>query len=79
MARTVTIAGATYNDVPALDIPASGGGSARFYDTSDGNAEDRNIMIGMVAYTQYGRVVGTAHVEVDGTQLIMPSGLVVWG
>jgi len=34
LAQNVMIAGATYTDVPAVDIPKSGGGTARFYDVS---------------------------------------------
>lgn len=32
MAKNVTIAGATYSAVPAIDVPVTGGGTARFYD-----------------------------------------------
>ena len=32
MAQNVTIAGAQYSDVPAIDLPKTGGGTARFYD-----------------------------------------------
>ena len=32
MAQNVTIAGAQYRDVPAIDLPKTGGGTARFYD-----------------------------------------------
>lgn len=32
MAKNVTIAGASYSGVPAIDVPQTGGGSARFYD-----------------------------------------------
>jgi len=33
MAQNVTIAGAAYKSVPAIDLPKTGGGTARFYDT----------------------------------------------
>lgn len=32
MAQTIKIAGATYSNVPSVDIPKSAGGTARFYD-----------------------------------------------
>lgn len=34
----VTLLGATYYDVPAVDLPKSGGGTARFYDCVDGDS-----------------------------------------
>lgn len=33
MAQNVTIAGTAYSNVPAVDLPKTGGGTARFYDT----------------------------------------------
>lgn len=33
MAQNVTVAGASYEDVPAVSLPKSGGGTATFYDT----------------------------------------------
>lgn len=32
MAQNITIAGAQYSDVPSVDFPKTGGGTARFYD-----------------------------------------------
>jgi len=37
VAQTITIANATYSDVPAIDVPKAGGGTARFWDAEDGN------------------------------------------
>lgn len=37
MAQNVTIAGASYTNVPRVDLPKTGGGTASFYDVS-GNA-----------------------------------------
>ena len=34
MAQNITIAGASYSDVPAIDVPKTDGGTARFYDAS---------------------------------------------
>lgn len=45
MAKNVVIRDVTYNSVPSVDIPQSGGGTAKFYDTSGadaGNADVRN-------------------------------------
>lgn len=38
MAQNVTIAGAAYKSVPAIDLPKTGGGTARFYDTQGNKA-----------------------------------------
>ena len=35
MAQDVTVAGASYSDVPAIDLPKTGGGTARFIDQED--------------------------------------------
>ena len=33
----ITLMGATYTDVPAVDLPKSGGGTARFWEAEDGD------------------------------------------
>ena len=40
----VTLLGASYTDVPAVDLPQTGGGTARFYDGTPGN----NIEYGII-------------------------------
>ena len=35
MAQNIELLGATYNDVPAVDLPKSGGGMARFVDVTE--------------------------------------------
>lgn len=35
MAQSVTLWGATYTQVPALDVPKTGGGTARFIDEEE--------------------------------------------
>lgn len=59
MAQDITIAGAQYEDVPAVDIAKTGGGVARFVDTSDADATADDILIGKTAYVRGQRVVGT--------------------
>lgn len=59
MAQDITIAGAQYEDVPAVDIAKTGGGVARFVDTSDADATSDDILLGKVAYVNGQRVVGT--------------------
>ena len=60
MAQNVTIAGASYAAVPAVDIPKTGGGTARFVDTSDADAAAQNIAQGKTAYVNGQKIVGTA-------------------
>ena len=42
MAKNVTIAGASYSSVPAIDVPQTGGGTARFYDVSGSQTKTAN-------------------------------------
>ena len=46
MAQNVIINGVTYNEVPEVDIPLSGGGTAKFMDTSDADAVAADILNG---------------------------------
>lgn len=63
MAKNVIINGATYNAVPYVSIPLSGGsGNATFYETSDATAAAANILSGYSAYGASGLVNGTATV-----------------
>ena len=58
MAQNVVINGVTYNDVPEVDIPVSGGGTAKFMDTSDGDATSSDILNGKKAYVNGQKVTG---------------------
>lgn len=87
----IELMGATYPDVPAVDLPRSGGGMARFYDasgidyasspTSGGNADKANaILFGTVDSTSTATKF-TATVEgldelVDGTCIMLKNGVV---
>lgn len=46
MAQNVIINGVTYSDVPEVDIPKSGGGTAKFYDASGADAAAGNVLSG---------------------------------
>lgn len=43
---SVIINGVTYSDVPEVDIPKSGGGTAKFYDASGADAAAGNVLSG---------------------------------
>lgn len=52
MAQNVIINGITYQSVPEVDIPLSGGGTAHFYDTSDATLDNAAQMLsGVTAYS----------------------------
>ena len=58
MAQNVIINGVTYQSVPEVDIPKSGGGTAKFYDTSGANAEAGDILTGKTAFGASGSISG---------------------
>lgn len=43
---SVVINSVTYANCPEVDIPKSGGGTAKFYDASETDAADGNVLIG---------------------------------
>ena len=59
MAQNVVINGVTYSNVPEVDIPKSGGGTAKFYDTASADAEAGNILTGKTAYGASGAISGS--------------------
>lgn len=61
MAKNVTINGVTYPDVPEVNIPQEGGGTARFIDTSDATLSSASqLPNGVSAYGPEGKVAGSA-------------------
>lgn len=87
----IDLLGATYPDVPAVDLPKSGGGLARFYDpdeidyasspTSGGNADRTNaILYGSVdstsTATAFTATVAGLDQLVDGTCVMLHNGVV---
>ena len=59
MAQNVVINGVTYQNVPEVDIPKSGGGTAKFYDTEGATAAAGDILTGKTAYGASGSVSGS--------------------
>lgn len=58
MAQNVIINGVTYQNVPEVDIPKSGGGTAKFFDTADASAASADILTGKTAYGSSGQISG---------------------
>lgn len=59
MAQNVIINGVTYNNVPEVDIPKSGGGTAKFYDTAGASVSASDLLTGATAFGASGSVNGT--------------------
>ena len=58
MAQNVIINGVTYQNVPEVNIPKSGGGTAKFMDTADANAVAADILSGKTAYVNGVKIAG---------------------
>lgn len=82
MAQSITLQGATYPDVPAVDLPKTGGGTARFTDVSDTTARVVDVAVGSYFYTSAGvKKEGTADLavaSVSGTVLTLTDGFPIY-
>ena len=59
MAQNVVINGVTYQDVPEVDIPKSGGGTAKFFDTAAANISAGDVLTGKTAFGSAGSISGS--------------------
>lgn len=59
MAQNVVINGVTYQNVPEVDIPKSGGGTAKFYDASGADMVAADLRNGKKGIGSNGEVVGS--------------------
>lgn len=81
MAQNVVINGVTYSNVPSVDIPKSGSGTASFYDTSDATLDSGAKMLsGNTAYangTKYTGSIATntgSDLSASGDTVTVPAG-----
>ena len=81
MAQNVVINGVTYQNVPEVDIPKSGGGTAKFMDTSDATLASGDEMLdGVTAYAGSTKITGTivskssSDLTASGATVTAPAG-----
>ena len=81
MASNVVINGVTYNQVPIVQIPKSGGGTAEFIDTSDATLDSGSKMLnGVTAYADGTKYTGdivtktSSDLSVSGATVTVPAG-----
>lgn len=81
MAQNVVINGVTYQSVPKVEIPKSGGGTAEFMDTSDATlASGGSMLSGVTAYaggTKYTGSIATktsSDLSASGATVTVPAG-----
>ena len=69
MAQNVIINGVTYQNVPEVDIPKAGGGTATFYDTAGADITSGDLLTGKTGYGSSGSVSGSManNGSTDGT------------
>ena len=58
MAQNVVINGVTYSNVPEVDVPKSGSGTAKFYDTSTADIAAGDVLSGKTGFGANGSVSG---------------------
>lgn len=56
---SIIINNVTYSDVPEIDVPKAGGGTAKFYDTSSATGTAAHLLTGDKLYGAAGEVQGS--------------------
>ena len=82
MAQNVVINGVTYQSVPEVDIPKSGGGTAKFYDTAAADISASDVLTGKTAFGSSGSVSGnmanngstSGEIETKSGTVTIPAG-----
>ena len=59
MAQNVVVNGVTYQNCPEVDIPKSGGGTAKFYDTSGADMVAADLRNGKKGFGPNGEITGS--------------------
>lgn len=87
MAQNVVINGVTYQSVPEVDIPKSGGGTAKFHDTAGATAEAADVLSGETAFGANGAITGSmpnnggtgGTISTKGGSVTIPAGYTTGG
>lgn len=82
MAQNVVINGVTYSNVPEVDMPKSGGGTAKFYDTSGADFAAGDLLTGKTGFGPNGSVPGSmanngatgGEIETKAGTVVIPAG-----
>ena len=76
MAQNITLLGASYSAVPAVNLPKTGGGTATFTDVTDTTASASDVASGKYFYTASGvRTQGTSSGGGSGLTLLKTTSL----
>lgn len=73
MAQNVTIAGASYSDVPAIEVPKTGGGTATFADPSDVTAGEADVRSGKLFLNSSGALRSGTLVAAEAIEINLDS------
>lgn len=77
MAQNVIINSVVYSNVPEVDIPKNGGGTAKFYDTASADISASDVLTGKTAFGSGGSVSGNmANNGATGGQISTKAGSV---